>query len=532
MFKHEIWDSPRVFKHLVPNSVSFSTAFDHELHPTIDNRMSIIKLTEASTSDQFKHVLLSILVASTYVSKYTASLKPTDTGSKSGAKKSDPTPIQGTISQLRDHVIVFNQDHAKPDETGKKKVDKNVGGGNSVRKFYNCIKEDDLKTCLNQATGTLLPLSLFSRAAEALNMPVKLSPTSADYIKHINTFGVAQSLISHAFPYACRYSCKLTSQSNKPFATIADFLSTKNSDKTLKTCTIQLLEPLRIPEKKAEITDRDDTDAETLKNPDKTESQNAERAKSTSPPERCIGHYLNFDRLPVWADTQLIWQDAKLIGVRMQQRQPFRNGSKHLYTFEATRDRIIEGGKTMYVLLTAKEQPGIELQITIEKTSDSMGQRNGLYTFLKHKEEGNNPAVPFGGLVVLQTVPADMDIKQFEQDLTHTTASAPEPQTPRQTRLANALRIRYRILDQLATLPKSVEKPEPTAWTKLQLIVGSYACYYMRLSKSPAKFETSQIQIFPDGQATLKQQLDERGVYRLCADEWGPALDLFQLAPR
>ncbi|WP_152126702.1 hypothetical protein [Rudanella paleaurantiibacter] len=408
------------------------------------------------------------------------------------------------ISTLKKAIKEYNV--AFPNEWG-------TGGSNYVGELLD-IKGlptlEKLCTCINNLTDPI-PVALYERIVVLLGGATLSKGSDATRIKaaidYINGFSYCQQLIQKKFPDINRFALELYIPRQKtPYSSIEAFLK---SNQTLKRCVVRLESQLLRPKAKATTG---------IEPPEKTSTgiEVKSDTKSTEPPtevlervDRCLAHHLNFERQLVLADTTLTWSGSTLTRVVMVQRDEFRIRAGR-NTFVGEGPNIISEGRTIYIVLKAEGNPDIQLQVTIERQPDELGQRNGVFTYMKYKLDApQQPAVPFSGLVVLQNVPEKLDIQLFEQELLRAAASDSKRNKPKNDLLRDALRIRYRILDQIATFPKSLAKAETAPWAGLQDFVGRYVCYYMRLSFVPARFEISQIEIFADGRASLRQPPNE-----------------------
>lgn len=439
---------------------------------------SPILLRSGSSMQTFKQVLLYIISAAQV--------------SKEMHNKYKFEKVRGALSKYYNATKTF-----------RTKEPRNSGGIDAVRDLKN-IPNENIKmliNCYNKLTEPIPTASMYQDVAKNLPNILFQPNENADanlqrYITGINTYSYCQNLFDSKFPDIQDFKWSFVSEQEPSSPDIKLFATTKES---LIHCKITLHDNLKIYSK----------DKET------EEASNVEVVSKTLV-EHYIGHYLNTDGKAMIAKVKLSWDGGKLKSMSMKQHEDLfgREGIGFINTENGIQDSI--DNNPIFVLLQndLKRTPSHITkrqfqQITIEK-DEIDGVRRGTYSTvvqtILNKEYGRE-AITVSGLVILQKVTFEPDLVKLTNNLDYyCDYNKLSPGSLPKQILDSILSIRYQLQRQIISLPQSISLLQDSSWKRLQKYVGRYLCYYMRLSNS--LFETSHIEIFKDGTATLEQNAE------------------------
>ena len=275
----------------------------------------------------------------------------------------------------------------------------------------------------------------------------------------MNRFAFCQRFLEKIFPDYYEFTYTLMAESGKPYDNISDFIDSKEA---IRDCTVY-----------------SPNDWKPLKQRPSFGNIAAE--------DHCCAFYQNDLGEAVEAPVKLSWTAGrkKLVKVTLTQLEGFfadKDRRRPLHFVSETIYQAPNG--PIFVTLRAENQriPAY-LQITIEGEA-SNDQRMGTYTTIGRRTQPNQPteSVSISGmfrLVNLLNETATVDVG-----------------------LVN--KIRYAQQNRLLLYSDTIQERLHVSRKKWTSFVGKYICSYIRLAQ--ANLQTSYIELFEDGRATLKQK--------------------------
>lgn len=218
--------------------------------------------------------------------------------------------------------------------------------------------------------------------------------------------------------------------------------------------------------------------------------------------EYYICHFLSLERKPLLSNVTLQWKGTELIQVYLEQHESFIDNLPPI-NFTNAKHGIHQTPNDSPVFVILKENISVKrnpayLQITIENNRSSRQIIMGTYSaIIKHNKKSEPILV--SGTAILQAFPEKQNLSEISEWLNQNNPS-------QNSEIIEQIRfIRYRLFNPVVRPKTGIDDN----YTKFKRYVGHYSCYYMRLSKTPIRFEISNINIFPDGSATLQQYGEE-----------------------
>lgn len=425
------------------------------------------ELDDNCDAETFKRVLLPIVIAKVFSKKY--------------AK-------QYSFDRLREGLEEYNSEYQK--EVGRHP--RGSGGGNSVRdlgKSETSVAEIGYVFAYND---DFVAENDLKRAVELLGFV----GNSKDYRGFINGLKFCQALVLFKLPAIHDFVCNFVSISGNSYRNGIDFL---NSGEALSDLQITLVGKPKLPSTVDDPNDGADQD------------------------HFYVAHYLNSGKIPLMATVTFKRKNSRVVSVYLEQFEDI-SGRRPGIAFKSIDETIVNGSENGPLFVVQESVPkddkgdrfyrrNPQFQSLTISNEIIDGCRFGSYTSVVSHVRSDEHQYPVTGMVIMQRFQSLPDLEELDR-LLDQFGKGRLPETDKSTwDLCHSIfLIRYRLHQGVFDYRKKSFDIDTRSWTALVAYSGKYVCYYMRLSRPPAEFQTSRIEIFPDGSATLEQSPDDNTV--------------------
>jgi hypothetical protein len=416
-------------------------------------------------AESFKRALLSIIIATVFTKKYVKAY---------------------SFEKLKLGI----QEYSKLVKAILGREPRYSGGGNYVRE----LKDDKIDIAKLGFIFALNDKTVSDADIVSVAKALGFSAATSTHLQYFNSKAFCQYLVSYKFPEIHTFNCNLTAVDKEVFSNANDFL---DSGKALLDVEVNL------------------TGTNKLLTPSGAQENESDKN------HYFIAHYLNSEKRPLMATTIFKRKNRKVVQVSLTQFQDIAGRRPGIH-FSSVEGGVFNGDGDSPLFVVQKSVPKNDTDfykknpqfqsLTISKEVVD-GCCLGSFTSIVGHARSEELHYPVAGLVLLQEWPSEPNLTELTDLLQRYNSGRLPADDVVALEICNKIfQIRYRLHQSVFDYRKGSFENDFRSWTSLASYAGRYVCYYMRLSRPPAEFQTSRIEIFPDGSATLEQSPDDNTV--------------------